>query len=65
MISVLIFIGQCLCVVGLIYAALLATVRIDWLENLPADSLECDSPGSHDIAPAEAGKPAPRFLRRS
>ena len=65
MLGFLIFLGQCLCVVGLIYAVLLATVRIDWLEDLPADSLECDSPGNHDIVPAEAGKPAPRFLRRS
>ena len=65
MIGFLIFLGQCLCVVGLIYAALLATVKIDWLEDLPADSLECDSPGHHDIVRAGTGKPAPRFLRRS
>ena len=64
MMEFLILFGQCLCVVGIIYAALLATVRLDWLENLPADSLECDAPGRHEITPGTAENPARRCLRR-
>jgi hypothetical protein len=60
----LILLGQCLCVVGLIYAALLATVRIDWLDNLPTDSLECDSPGEREIPFVETGRSARKCLRR-
>jgi hypothetical protein len=64
MIGFLILLGQCLCVVGLIYAVVLATVKIDWLENLPTDSLESDSPGNQDIASVEAARPLLRSVRR-
>ena len=43
MVSILLVLGQCICVIGLIYAALLATVSIDWLEDVPADGLKPDS----------------------
>ena len=42
MISVLLVLGQCICVIGLIYGALLATVSIDWADDRPADSLKAD-----------------------
>ncbi len=42
MIDFLFALGQFLCIIGLIYGALLAAARIDWLEDLPVESLKCD-----------------------
>lgn len=50
MIDFLFALGQFICVIGLIYGALLAAGRIDWLEDLPADSFKCDPLTGHDTA---------------
>ncbi len=47
MIDFLFALGQFICVAGLIYGALLATVRVDWLEDLPPDSFKRDQVGGH------------------
>lgn len=57
MINVFLVLGQSICVIGLIYAALLATVSIDWLEDLPTDSLKADAVGPCDSCSACASEP--------
>ena len=63
MISFLLLLGQCVCVIGLIYAALLATLKIDWLDDLPAASLESGDAGESGSETVDEAKPAARRLR--
>ena len=48
MVEFLFALVQFICVIGLIYGALLCCMRIDWFEDLPADSFKCDPLTGHD-----------------